>query len=58
MDKCSPNKSIRCSVSKCKNHCITQNFCSLPNVSIGTHEKNPTKCQCIDCESFKVRDEY
>ncbi len=46
------NKSIGCTVSKCVHHCHASNNCTLDKVSIGTHESNPTKCQCVDCESF------
>lgn len=49
------NKSIKCTVEQCEHHCNSQNYCSLPNVSIGTHESNPTVCQCVDCESFKAK---
>ncbi len=48
------NKSIRCSVSQCANHCAS-GYCSLNTVSIGTHEANPTQCQCVDCNSFSLR---
>ena len=47
-----PNKSIKCSVKTCQNHCNSEDFCSLNSVKIGTHESNPTVCQCVDCESF------
>lgn len=46
------NQSIGCTVNKCKYHCGESNNCTLDKVSIGTHESNPTKCQCVDCESF------
>ncbi len=51
------NHSIRCSVDKCANHCGGENYCSLDCVSIGTHEANPTVTQCVDCESFRVRNQ-
>ena len=46
------NHSISCTVKQCANHAKTCDFCSLDCVSIGTHEKNPTVTQCVDCESF------
>lgn len=55
MDCCSANRSIRCSVKQCKNHCQDQDFCSLDSISVGTHESDPTMCECTDCESFAVR---
>lgn len=51
---CDPNRSIGCTVSQCKNHCKSENYCSLSKVSIGTHESNPTQKQCVDCESFQL----
>ena len=47
------NHSIKCSVNECDHHCKSENYCSLSCVSIGTHESDPTMCQCIDCESFQ-----
>lgn len=53
MDKA--NKAIRCTVSQCANHCKASDYCTLSSVSIGTHEANPTQCQCIDCNSFCMK---
>ena len=50
------NHSIKCSVDECTHHCGAENYCSLDCVSIGTHEANPTVKQCVDCESFKLKD--
>lgn len=47
-----PNHCISCSVKNCAHHAQTENYCSLEKVVIGTHEKNPTVVQCVDCESF------
>lgn len=52
---CSKNSSIRCTVTQCQHHCNAENYCSLPNIQIGTHESNPTMCQCTDCESFQLK---
>ena len=49
------NKCIRCSVSQCKYHCNTSNYCTLDTVSIGTHEANPTMPECVDCNSFETK---
>ena len=49
---CKANKSIECTVTSCDHHCGTENYCTLDAVSIGTHETNPTVCQCVDCMSF------
>ncbi|MBQ2686592.1 MAG: DUF1540 domain-containing protein [Clostridia bacterium] len=56
MDKnCSSNvnKCIRCSVEKCAYHCKDQNYCTLSEISVVTHEQNPTETKCTDCASFK-----
>lgn len=49
------NQSIKCSVTQCKYHCDTENYCSLNCIQVGTHETNPTMTQCTDCESFEVK---
>ncbi len=49
------NTSVKCTVSNCANHCGQENYCSLNSISIGTHEANPTQCQCCDCESFRMK---
>ncbi|MDD5796115.1 MAG: DUF1540 domain-containing protein [Oscillospiraceae bacterium] len=49
------NKSIKCTVSNCQNHNSTQDYCSLDSITVGTHEVNPTMCQCTDCENFVVK---
>ncbi len=51
------NHSIKCSVDECQYHCGAEDYCSLNSVCIGTHESNPTKCQCVDCESFRVKND-
>ena len=50
------NESVKCSVSNCRHHAGSQNYCSLNCVSIGTHECNPTMDQCTDCLSFREFD--
>ena len=52
---CSTNRSIECTVKQCKNHCGSENYCSLNKIRVGTHEANPTMMQCTDCESFEVK---
>ena len=49
------NKSIQCSVTSCKHHCSGVDYCSLDKIHVGTHEKNPTKDQCTDCQSFVMK---
>ena len=49
------NQSIVCSVTNCKNHNNTKNFCSLETIKVGTHESNPTVSQCTDCLSFELK---
>ena len=52
MDK---NPSIKCSVSACKYHNDSQNYCTLDEINVGTHETNPKQVECTDCESFKLK---
>ena len=49
------NQSIKCTVSQCRHHAQAQNFCTLKDIVVGTHEANPTQKQCTDCESFELK---
>lgn len=49
------NKAIACTVSQCTHHCDTENYCSLSQIQVGTHETNPTVDQCTDCLSFQKK---
>ena len=49
-----PNKSIKCTVTQCANHCKDTEFCALNTIQVGTHELNPTETKCTDCESFQL----
>ena len=49
---CTANRCIQCTVSQCKHHCESENYCSLEKIQIGTHETDPTVKQCTDCMSF------
>lgn len=46
------NRSIKCNVPSCENHCGEQNYCSLECVCIGAHESDPAMIPCTDCQSF------
>ena len=50
---CTPNQSIKCTVSSCAYHCQDKDYCSLTSIQVGTHEANPTESKCTDCESFQ-----
>lgn len=52
---CTPNQSIKCSVSNCAHHCQDTQYCGLTAIEVGTHEANPTMVECTDCRSFKVK---
>lgn len=52
---CKVNKSIGCTVHQCQYHCGSENYCSLEKINVGTHESQPSNCQCTDCESFKAK---
>lgn len=49
------NNSIQCSVCNCKYHASDVNYCTLDKIKVGTHESNPTKKECTDCESFAMK---
>ena len=50
-----PNKAIHCTVTNCANHCQNEQYCGLTSIRVGTHEANPTKDQCTDCQSFQMK---
>ena len=52
---CTPNKAIHCTVTNCANHCQSEQYCGLNSIQVGTHETNPTKDQCTDCQSFQLK---
>lgn len=52
---CQANHSILCTVKQCAHHCNNQDYCSLQSIRVGTHEANPTQCQCTDCQSFQLK---
>lgn len=54
MDKKNKNSSIMCTVSACKFHCQSENYCALNQIQVGTHESNPTQKECTDCQSFSA----
>lgn len=49
---CSANRSIQCTVTQCKHHCDAENYCSLEQIQVGTHETDPSVKECTDCMSF------
>ena len=55
--KSTPNKSISCDVTNCVYNCgcADGKFCTRSDIKVGTHEVNPTKCECTDCLSFEMR---
>ena len=55
MDNKQKNDSIKCTVSQCQHNMVTENYCSLGCISVGTHESNPTVPECTDCNSFVKR---
>ena len=46
------NTSIECSIPNCVHHAQAEEYCTLDRNKVGTHEANPTKKECTDCESF------
>ncbi len=53
MADCKCNSSIHCTVAQCAHHGGKENYCTLDQVNIGTHETNPTMVECVDCNSFR-----
>ncbi len=55
MDNKQKNDCIKCTVTQCQHNMVTENYCSLGCISVGTHESNPTVPECTDCNSFVKR---
>lgn len=54
MNKRYVNHCIECSVTNCKNHNKSQNYCALEAISVGTHDPEPQTQSCVDCRSFEA----
>lgn len=55
METTRKNPCIKCTVSQCKHNMVSENYCVLDSIRIGSHEQNPTVPECTDCESFVKR---
>ena len=49
------NDSIQCSIHNCVHHAENVDYCTLDRIHVGTHELNPTKKECTDCDSFQCK---
>lgn len=49
------NESIKCTVNNCKYNEVAENYCTLQQIQVGTHESNPSMDECTDCRSFKLK---
>ncbi|MEG1254906.1 DUF1540 domain-containing protein [Clostridium sp.] len=49
------NQSIKCTISNCKHHSCGDDYCTLNQIQVGTHESDPRMVQCTDCESFVLK---
>ena len=55
MENKKKNDNIKCTVSQWQHNMVTEDYCSLGCISVGTHEANPTVPECTDCNSFVKR---
>ncbi|MEG0307213.1 MAG: DUF1540 domain-containing protein [Clostridium sp.] len=49
------NQSIKCTITNCKNHCCSDDYCTLNQIQVGTHEADPKMVECTDCKSFVLK---
>lgn len=49
------NSAIHCTVEQCRYHGCEGDYCTLNAIHVGTHEANPTMCECTDCQSFEKK---
>lgn len=57
MNELIKNDCIRCSVSQCRYNLVSEDYCGLNSIHVGTHEADPTVPSCVDCNSFVKRSE-
>lgn len=55
MNEMKKNKNIKCTVAQCRNNMVTEDYCCLDCIHVGTHESDPTVPECVDCNSFVRR---
>lgn len=55
MNEACKNASIQCTVSQCRYNLVTEDYCGLDCIHVGTHEADPTVPECVDCNSFVKR---
>lgn len=51
----SKNTSIKCTVQQCRHNDMSEKYCTLSSIQVGTHEVNPTEPKCTDCNSFELK---
>ncbi|MEG0295740.1 MAG: DUF1540 domain-containing protein [Clostridium sp.] len=49
------NESIKCSINSCKHHDCSEDYCTLGQIKVGTHEASPKMVECTDCQSFVLK---
>lgn len=47
------NDSIGCTVTECKFHASSEDFCTLEQIKVVKHEAVAKTPECTDCGSFK-----
>lgn len=55
MESKKKNPNIHCTVKQCEYNCISEDYCSLEMIKVGTHESDPKVPECTDCNSFVRR---
>lgn len=55
MNELTKNDHIKCSVSQCRYNLVSEDYCGLNCIRVGSHESNPTAPACVDCNSFVKR---
>lgn len=55
MNRTEANHSIACTVRECEYHAAHQDYCSLDEIKVGSHEAKPTDKESTDCQSFEAK---
>ena len=49
------NECIRCTITNCAYNDQEAKYSTLESIHVVTHENNPMKKECTDCESFRCK---
>jgi hypothetical protein len=49
------NNSIHCNVRECRNHCESEEYCTLKEINVIKNSTKAKTVECTDCGSFQTK---